>query len=150
MMMDCRGEIIKKKMESQLGSFKAFCCNEFISAKGKAKDCPVSSQQWNKYSAGLMKSCPHMGATSFKDNYLQQQFQPHINLEITYQANDGDRFTSNSQGLRVSSIRTSKPYSSENTANMVNLPSSTFKHPGKIQHQSLSGHFYLHHAYEIQ
>lgn len=38
MVMDCGGEIIKKKMESQLGSFKIYCCNKFVYAKGKAKD----------------------------------------------------------------------------------------------------------------
>lgn len=42
MMMDFRGEKIKKKMESQLGSFKTFCCSEFISAQGKAKNCSIS------------------------------------------------------------------------------------------------------------
>ena len=42
MMMDCGGEIIKKKMETQLGSFKPYCCNKFAYAKGKAKDYPPS------------------------------------------------------------------------------------------------------------
>lgn len=31
---------------------------------------------------------------------------------VTHHARDGERFTSNNQGLRLASIRTSKPYSS--------------------------------------
>lgn len=40
MMMDCGGEIIKKKTESQVGYFKA-CCNKFVYVKEKAKDYPL-------------------------------------------------------------------------------------------------------------
>lgn len=113
-------------MESQLGSFKSYCCNKFVYAKEKSKgvsSLPIISG--TKF-AGIMKSCLPR-TTSCKDNHLQQQSLPHIKLGITYQANDGDRFTSNSQGFRVSSIRTSKPYSSENTADTVSSPYCIFK-----------------------
>lgn len=102
-------------MDSQLGSFKTYCSNNFVYPNEKSKRVSSLPFSWGTKSTGIMKSyCPR--TTSLKDNHLQQQPLPHIKLGITYQANDGDRFTSNSQGFRVSSMRTSKPYSSENTA----------------------------------
>ena len=48
---------------------------------------------------------------------------------VTHQAREGERFTSNNQGLRLESMSTSKPYSSaeENTKWIKRLPPQTGK-----------------------
>lgn len=67
-----------------------------------------------KYTNGKTKTKPGVRTCERKDRATSVGTSTFTNYEerVTHHAREGERFTSNNQGLRLASMRTSKPYSS--------------------------------------
>lgn len=135
-------------MEPQLDSFRIPAALRSL-WWGKAKEIhSVSSLIMEQYTMGFTQPCPPRATScpvwsEIPPSVWRSQPFHFLKLGMTYQARDGDKFTSSSQGLRVASIRTSKPYSSENTTNGVTfIHNSTTESPKNTQFESLLGYFH--------